>query len=106
MGAAPWGRRVEVTAWDSDNVVVLMTQETLKRMWCAAEIASAWAAKTNIVLVSCDGNLAQAGAGFEANDMRHHVTDLHYLIYICLQYTYLGDHHAGGSVDMKSADAM
>lgn len=36
--------------------MVLMTSETLKRMWCAAEIASAYAAKTNIVLVSCDGN--------------------------------------------------
>ncbi|OLP95414.1 Sushi, von Willebrand factor type A, EGF and pentraxin domain-containing protein 1 [Symbiodinium microadriaticum] len=47
---------IDVTAWDSQNVVVLMTQETLKRMWCAAEIASAWAANTNIVLVSCDGN--------------------------------------------------
>ncbi|CAE6972696.1 SVEP1 [Symbiodinium natans] len=47
---------IDVTAWDSTNVVVLMTQETLKRMWCAAEIASAWAANTNIVLVSCDGN--------------------------------------------------
>lgn len=47
---------IDVTAWDCENVVVLITQETLKRMWCAAEIASAWAAKTNIVLVSCDGN--------------------------------------------------
>eukprot|EP00435_Cladocopium_sp_Y103_P007677 s1178_g2.t1 len=47
---------IDVTAWDSENVVVLMTSETLKRMWCAAEIASAWAASTNIVLVSCDGN--------------------------------------------------
>ena len=47
---------IDVTAWDSENVVVLMTGETLKRMWCAAEIASAWAAQTNIVLVSCDGN--------------------------------------------------
>ncbi|CAL1159370.1 unnamed protein product, partial [Cladocopium goreaui] len=47
---------INVTAWDSENVVVLMTSETLKRMWCAAEIASAWAARTNIVLVSCDGN--------------------------------------------------
>jgi len=47
---------IDVTAWDSTNVVVLMTSETLKRMWCAAEIASAWAAGTNLVLVSCDGN--------------------------------------------------
>ena len=29
-------------------MVVLMTSETLKRMWCAAEIACAWHAATNI----------------------------------------------------------
>lgn len=52
-------RNSQVTAWDSENVVVLMTGETLKRMWCAAEIASAWAAQTNIVLVSCDGHLTE-----------------------------------------------
>jgi hypothetical protein len=40
-----------------------MTSETLKRMWCAAEIASAWAARTNIVLVNCDGDLVRDGAG-------------------------------------------
>eukprot|EP00913_Durusdinium_trenchii_P035761 g33462.t1 len=39
-----------------ENVVVLITSETLKRMWCAAEIASAWHSNTNIVLVTCDGN--------------------------------------------------
>ncbi|CAK9062823.1 unnamed protein product [Durusdinium trenchii] len=27
---------IDVTAWDCENVVVLITQETLKRMWCAA----------------------------------------------------------------------
>jgi len=47
---------MDVTAHDAENVVVLMTSETLKRMWCAAEIACAWHAATNIVLVSCDGN--------------------------------------------------
>ena len=31
------------------NVVVLITSETLKRMWCAAEISSAYHAGTNIV---------------------------------------------------------
>ena len=57
------GVACKVTAWDSENVVVLMTSETLKRMWCAAEIASAWAAGTNIVLVSCDGDLLIKGMG-------------------------------------------
>eukprot|EP00435_Cladocopium_sp_Y103_P016147 s1465_g4.t1 len=47
---------IEVTAWDCENVVVIMTSETLKRMWCAAEIASAHAGEGNVVLVSCDGN--------------------------------------------------
>jgi len=47
---------MDVTAYDSGNVVVLITSETLKRMWCAAEISSAYHAGTNIVLVSCDGN--------------------------------------------------
>eukprot|EP00435_Cladocopium_sp_Y103_P005389 s2299_g1.t2 len=47
---------MDVTAHDAENVVVLMTSETLKRMWCAAEIACTWHAQTNIVLVSCDGN--------------------------------------------------
>lgn len=47
---------IDVCACDCENVVVIMTSETLKRMWCAAEIAAAWAGHTNIVLVSCDGN--------------------------------------------------
>mmetsp|Transcript_13467 Transcript_13467/g.29647 ORF Transcript_13467/g.29647 Transcript_13467/m.29647 type:complete len:770 (+) Transcript_13467:1-2310(+) len=47
---------MDVTAHDAENVVVLITSETLHRMWCAAEIACAWHAGTNIVLVSCDGN--------------------------------------------------
>lgn len=47
---------IEVCAWDCENVVVIMTSETLKRMWCAAEIASAHAGQGNVVLVSCDGN--------------------------------------------------
>ena len=37
---------MDVTAWDCENVVVVMTSETLKRMWCAAEIASAWAGES------------------------------------------------------------
>eukprot|EP00931_Biecheleriopsis_adriatica_P098945 TRINITY_DN7315_c0_g1_i1.p1 TRINITY_DN7315_c0_g1~~TRINITY_DN7315_c0_g1_i1.p1 ORF type:complete len:1557 (-),score=234.42 TRINITY_DN7315_c0_g1_i1:112-4782(-) len=45
---------IDCTAYDSENVVVLMTSQTLERMWCAAEIASAYRAKTPIVLVSCD----------------------------------------------------
>ena len=36
-------------AWDCENVVVIMTSETLKRMWCAAEIASAHAGQGNVV---------------------------------------------------------
>lgn len=47
---------LDVTSRDTENVVVLITSETLKRMWCAAEIASAWHSNTNIVLVTCDGN--------------------------------------------------
>ena len=47
---------LDITSWDTQNVVVLMTSETMKRMWCAAEVASAWDSGTNIVLVSCDGN--------------------------------------------------
>lgn len=46
---------IDTTAYDSKNVVVLLTAETLYRMWCAAEIASAYRAGTHIVLVSCDG---------------------------------------------------
>jgi len=47
---------LDITSWDTQNLVVLMTSETMKRMWCAAEVASAWDSGTNIVLVSCDGN--------------------------------------------------
>jgi len=47
---------INVTAWDCHNVVVLLTEDTLRRLWCAAELASAWTADTNIVIVSCDGN--------------------------------------------------
>lgn len=58
-----------------------MTGETLKRMWCAAEIASAWAAQTNIVLVSCDGHLTENKNGekngswkrWDANDEKYKV---------------------------------
>ena len=38
-----------VTKLPQGNVVVLITSETLKRMWCAAEISSAYHAGTNIV---------------------------------------------------------
>jgi hypothetical protein len=37
-----------VCAWDCENVVVIMTSETLKRMWCAAEIASAHAGEGKV----------------------------------------------------------
>lgn len=52
---------LDVTSWDTENVVVLMTSETMKRMWCAAEVASAWDSGTNLVLVSCDGNRITQG---------------------------------------------
>eukprot|EP00435_Cladocopium_sp_Y103_P010730 s2299_g2.t2 len=52
---------LDVTSWDTENVVVLMTSETMKRMWCAAEVASAWDSGTKLVLVSCDGNRITRG---------------------------------------------
>jgi hypothetical protein len=33
---------IDITAHDCDNIVVLLTAETLERMWCAAECASAF----------------------------------------------------------------
>jgi len=38
---------------DTKNVLVLLTQETLQRMWCAGEIASAWKNGVNIVKLVC-----------------------------------------------------
>merc|ERR1719359_248760 len=38
---------------DSKNLLVLLTQETLQRMWCAGEIASAWKNGVNMVRLVC-----------------------------------------------------
>ena len=46
---------IDITSGGTENLLVLITSETLTRIWCAAEIASAWICGTNIVLVNCDG---------------------------------------------------
>ena len=46
---------IDITSSGTENLLVLITSETLSRIWCAAEIASSWASGTNIVLVTCDG---------------------------------------------------
>ena len=38
----------------TQNLVILLTKETLHRMWCAGEIATAVACKIPICQVSCD----------------------------------------------------
>lgn len=45
---------IDTCAFGSENVVVLLTRQTLERIWCAGEIASAVRNDTNIVLVACD----------------------------------------------------
>jgi hypothetical protein len=42
----------------TQNLLVLLTKETLHRMWCAGEIATAVANKIPIVLVACDDYIA------------------------------------------------
>lgn len=46
---------IDITGAGTQNLLVLLTSETLKRIWCAAEIASSWGSGTNIVQVACDG---------------------------------------------------
>jgi len=47
---------VNITAWNCQNMVIILTSETLSHYCCAAEIASAYYGNTtNIILVSCDG---------------------------------------------------
>lgn len=66
---------IEVCAWDCENVVVIMTSETLKRMWCAAEIASTHAGEGNVELIEMlpdlwsdeqQATLAAAGISMQA----------------------------------------
>lgn len=49
---------IQTVASETKNLVILLTQETLCRLWCACEIVSATQHGTNIVLVSCDGTEA------------------------------------------------
>jgi len=45
---------IDTVAHDTKNLMVLLTRETLERMWCAGEIATAHRTGVNIVLVQCD----------------------------------------------------
>jgi len=47
-------RLINIVAYECDNIVVLLTSQTLSRPWCAMEIAAAHKAGTNIVPVTCD----------------------------------------------------
>jgi len=49
---------IQTVASETKNLVILLTQETLCRLWCGCEIISATQNGTNIVLVSCDGTEA------------------------------------------------
>jgi hypothetical protein len=49
---------IQTVANETKNLVILLTQETLCRLWCACEIVSATQHGTNVVLVSCDGTEA------------------------------------------------
>merc|ERR1719321_1675418 len=39
---------------DTKNVLVLLTKDTLRRMWCAGEIASAFKNEVNVIKLVCD----------------------------------------------------
>lgn len=43
-----------VVSNDTQNLLVILTKETLNRVWCAGEIACAAKAKVNIVQIVCD----------------------------------------------------
>ncbi|CAK0845630.1 unnamed protein product [Prorocentrum cordatum] len=48
---------LHTAAFETKNLVILLTAETLLRPWCACEIVSAAQNSVNVVLVSCDGTL-------------------------------------------------
>ena len=46
---------LHTVAFETKNLVIILTEETLTRPWCACEIVSATQKDVNIALVSCDG---------------------------------------------------
>lgn len=43
-----------IAAYETKNIIVLLTRETLWRMWCAGEITSGMLTGVHIILVKCD----------------------------------------------------
>eukprot|EP00746_Dinoflagellata_sp_MGD_P124788 gnl/MRDRNA2_/MRDRNA2_59417_c0_seq1.p1 gnl/MRDRNA2_/MRDRNA2_59417_c0~~gnl/MRDRNA2_/MRDRNA2_59417_c0_seq1.p1 ORF type:complete len:1726 (-),score=278.04 gnl/MRDRNA2_/MRDRNA2_59417_c0_seq1:251-4669(-) len=59
---------------DTKNVVVLLTRETLRRMWCAGEIASAFKNGVNVVKLVCS-DFEEFSSTFFTEELPHYFSD-------------------------------